>query len=315
MRLHLDFSVPKSTFSINHHHKIGLIGSCFSENIGNLLSAHKFKTLSNPNGILYNPLSIYNGIRSAINCVDFKEKYIIQRDNLFYSYLHHSRVHSPSKSELIETINNRTQQTHDFIKTCDYLIITFGTAFYYYHLNLKTTVANCHKQPSKLFEKCLSTTENCVKKYSEIIDSLKLINPTLKIIFTVSPVKYLKDGVVENNFSKATLILTVHELMKKNKNCFYFPAYELVNDDLRDYRFYKEDMAHPNEQAINYVWEKFSDCFFDSKTNQLNQHILKLNLAINHRKMQANSSENAKHLDFIAKQKSEIKELFPEMEF
>ena len=175
-------------------------------------------------------------------------------------------------------------------------------------------VANCHKQPQQIFEKNILAVNEIVSAYSGLIKKLQSFNQKLKIIFTVSPVKYLKDGVIENNLSKSVLTIAIHELIKQHKSCYYFPAYELVNDDLRDYRFYKEDLAHPNDLAINYVWEKFSDTCFNQKTILLNKEINKLNLALNHKEMNTGSLEQKKLQDFISKQKEEIKKADPTIE-
>jgi hypothetical protein len=240
---------------------------------------------------------------------------ILKRDDIFYSYLHHSSINSSNENDLKENINSENKKAHQFLNECDQLIITFGTAFLYQHIALNKTVANCHKQAATAFEKkCISVTE-IIESYSVLIQKLQKFNPKLKLIFTVSPVKYLKDGIVENNLSKSTLILAIHELLIQNNNCYYFPAFELVNDDLRDNRFYKEDLAHPNELAINYVWEKFSASCFNEKTMAINKQINKLNLAIDHREMNAGTQEKLKLQDFIAKQKEELKKLDPQINF
>jgi hypothetical protein len=301
MQWHLNYIPPKSGFTIDHDKKIFLIGSCFSENIGTLLSDHKFYIQSNPGGILFNPKSIHTFLRHSIENKNFDKKYILLRDGLFYSYLHHTSINDQHDEVLKDKINSITSG------------ITFGSAFIYEHKELDEPVANCHKQPQATFNKRLLDVEEIVKDYTRIISELQTLNPKLQIIFTVSPVKYLKDGVIENNQSKSILLLAANEL-SKYKNCSYFPAFELVNDDLRDYRFYKEDLAHPNEQAINYVWEKFSDCFFLKETQTLNREIKKLNSALGHRLMNEDSDEAEKLNQFISKQKEEIKKLNPKIQ-
>jgi hypothetical protein len=315
MQFHLNYTPQKFDFTIDHNSKVLLIGSCFSENIGTLLNYHKFKTYSNPNGILFNPKSIYNCLTNILENNPFDENLILMRDGVYYSYLHHSSINDPVKNALVGKINSENKKAHQFLKECDQLIITFGTAFLYHHLELDQTVANCHKQPSNSFEKKRISVSEIIENYCELIHKFQNFNPKLKVIFTVSPVKYLKDGVVENNLSKSTLILAIHELLDKNKNCYYFPSFELVNDDLRDHRFYKEDLAHPNELAINYIWEKFSTTCFTEKTTSINKQINKLNLALNHREMTAGTQEKLKLQDFIAKQKEELKKTIPEIEF
>ncbi|MBA3680471.1 MAG: GSCFA domain-containing protein [Bacteroidetes bacterium] len=315
MKFHLNYTSPKFDFEIDHNQKIFLIGSCFSENIGNLLDQHKFKAYSNPSGILFNPASIHQNLVDILNLKDLSDNYILTRDGIYYSYLHHTSINAPTANKLKEKADLETQKAHTTLKESDHLIITFGTAFFYHHLTSGQVVANCHKQPQQIFEKNLLAVNELVSAYSGLIKKLQIFNPKLKIIFTVSPVKYLKDGVIENSLSKSALILSIHELIKQHKNCYYFPAYELVNDDLRDHRFYKEDLAHPNELAINYVWEKFSETCFSPKTLALNNQINKLNLALDHREISAGSQEQQKLQEFIAKQKEEIKKLYPKIEF
>jgi hypothetical protein len=315
MKLHLDYIPKKPNFSIGHKDIVMLVGSCFAENIGRLLDDFKFNSLINPNGILFNPLSILTCLENILHNKSASDEYILERDNVYYSYFHHSSVSDTKKSALIHKINSVTHSSHDFLKKANILIITFGTAFIYQNKHLNITVTNCHKQPLQNFNKRLLKVEEIVERYSQLITHMKTLNPGLKMIFTVSPVKYLKDGVEENNLSKSTLLLAVHDIVALHPDCFYFPAYELVNDDLRDYRFYKEDLAHPNDQAIAYVWQKFSDCFFNEGTIALNSEIHKLNQALNHRPMSNSPAEINKLKDFIEKQKKAIAKAAPDLIF
>jgi hypothetical protein len=314
MKFYINHTPLKSEFEINHSHKIMLIGSCFAENIGDLLQEHRFKSETNPFGILFNPLSICNNLMDCIKQNPFNTNYILEKGGEYFSFLHHSSVNASSKEKLIEKINQTNQSTFNFIKDCDYLLITFGTAYYFKHIALDACVANCHKQAGNDFEKKLLSVNEITERCAKFIKELQKINPKLKIIFTVSPVKYLKDGLIENNLSKATLLLSINELTKKNKHCFYFPAYELVTDDLRDYRFYKEDLAHPNEQAIKYIWDKFSETYFSEKTKLLNEKINKLNLALNHKMLHNNAEENLKFQLHVAELSKQIKDIEPEID-
>jgi hypothetical protein len=315
VKFHLDHKPQSAGIQINHHHQILMIGSCFAENIGERLLRQKFKAKINPNGILFNPLSIANCIGSAIKNETLNPTLLLERENLFFSYDHHSSISGENKSALLKKINAITEETHRSLRSADYMIITFGSAHVFEHKELNRVVANCHKQDGILFRKRLLDPEEITKPFSVLISEIKKLNPEIKIIFTVSPVKYLKDGVEQNNLSKACLLLSVNKLISQNKDCYYFPAYELVNDDLRDYRFYKEDMAHPNEQAINYVWEKFATTFFDQRTLELNDQIHKLNLAMEHRPMNSPKTEAARLQDYIKKQKDQILKLDPTIEF
>ena len=222
MKFHLNYTPAKASFQISHKDSLLLVGSCFSENIGNLLRDSKFNASVNPGGILFNPSSIYSFLNAALNDEKIDENLLLERDGLFYSFLHHSSFSSSSKNELIEKINTETSNTNLFLKSTKVLIITFGTAFIYRHYKLKQTVANCHKQPTDTFTKELSEVDQIVDLYSNLIEKIKKINPSLKIIFTVSPVKHLKDGVELNNLSKSTLLLSIHKLVAQIKDCFYF---------------------------------------------------------------------------------------------
>lgn len=315
MRFHLDYIPTLPGFELNHSKKIVLLGSCFSENISEKLKKYRFSILNNPNGILFNPLSIHQCLETLISGNPFDEKNLVYRDGNFFSYQHHSSIHDEDKHDLLKKINHQNKSGAEFLKKTDCLIITFGSAFLFHHLELNAPVANCHKQHDKLFEKKLLTVEQITEKYAVLLSQLKKMNPLLRVVFTVSPVKYFRDGVMENNLSKSTLLLSVHQLVSQFPHCYYFPAFELVNDDLRDYRFYKEDLAHPNEQAIEYVWEKFSISFFSENTRSLNKQILALNQALNHRKLIVNSEEALKLNDFILKQKEIIRKINPEIDF
>jgi len=311
MKFHLNYTPAAPGFEIDHGHALFLVGSCFSENIGKLLHDTKFKVQNNPWGILFNPLSIHNCLDTLVCAKPFDETLVLQRGDEYLSYWHHSSVNNNNHQTLVSAINANNKTVRASLITSDHLFITFGTAYYYYHKTLKLAVANCHKQPGNLFEKKLLSVAEIIEAYTLLLQQLKKLNPKLKIIFTVSPVKHLKDGVVENNISKSTLILAIHELTKAHDHCSYFPAYELINDDLRDYRFYKSDMAHPNEQAVDYVWEKFSNCYFSEQTRHINQLIESLNKALAHRQLSSDSQGQSPLQDYIEKQKAEIRKLLP----
>ena len=318
MEFHLNYIPPRSRVDITHKDKILLIGSCLAESIGEKLISSKFNCLVNPNGILFNPSSIATAISSYIKNESNPKLEI--NNNLHVSLNHHGCFSSTSKDELIHKINTSTKQAHQFLKEAKFLIITFGSAFAFCHTKTNEIVANCHKLPQQDFKKELLSVETIVKEYSSLIKLLKEFNPNLNIIFTVSPVKYLRDGIVENNLSKAILTQSVHQLLTPNSelstpNYSYFPAYELVIDDLRDYRFYKEDMAHPNEQAIDYVWEKFSNSYFSETTLKLNEKIKEVVQASLHRPIQSNSINHQKFKQTYFEKCKELEKDHPELNF
>ncbi len=289
MRFHLDFQPKKSPHSIQHQEEILFLGSCFSEHIAHKLEQLHFSVNTNAFGIVFNPISIEKILHRIINNFFFNENDVFEKNSLWYCLEAHSAIFGTTKNELIEKLNNIINHWHLKLKNAEWLFITMGSAYGYENIEQKKIVANCHKLPQNNFEKKLLSTETITDAYSKLIKDIHQFNPQLKIIFTVSPVKHLRDGVIENSLSKATLISAVHKLTQSNSSCFYFPAYELVTDDLRDYRFYKEDMAHPNQQAIDYVWQKFSECYFTSETNQLNKQLHEINLAKTHKPLQPDS--------------------------
>ncbi len=295
MSFHLNFDPPVSKQKLTHHDQVLMMGSCFSEHIAQRLSSLKFQVETNPFGITFNPESIEMALNRIIDKRYFTEEDVFEKEGRWFSLEAHSSVLSFSENKLLELLNNSIDSWNAKLKTAKYLVITFGSAFFYTHKAKDSTVANCHKLPATLFEKRLADVHLIVKKYQDLVEKLKTINPQLSVLFTVSPVKHLRDGVVENNLSKAILIQMVHQVIKQNSHCFYFPAYELVIDDLRDYRFYEADMAHPNQQAIEYVWRKFSDTYFDQETKSLIEKIQEINQALNHRPF---NPETETHLKF-----------------
>jgi hypothetical protein len=292
MQFHLNFKPPFSQQKIAHESAVLMMGSCFSEHIGKQLKDLKFNIRSNPFGIIFNPKSIEMALQRIIEKKHFCAQDVFEKDGHWFCGEAHSSICSDTKSALINDLNAIVDRYHEQLKSTHYLIITFGSAYAYKYIATQNIVANCHKLPQALFEKILLETSSIVSDYQQLIWKLQQFNPNLHIIFTVSPVKHLKDGVVENSLSKAILIQTVHQLIKQNKQCLYFPAYELINDDLRDYRFYEADMAHPNAQAIDYVWQKFSDTYFDEATAALNLKLNDIKQAFHHRLFNQDSEQS-----------------------
>jgi len=299
MEFFLPFQIRSFPFKISYTDNILFIGSCFSEEIGNKMIVLKFNVLQNPNGILYDPLSISDALFSYIENKPFDEKNLFELNGLWHSWKHHSVFSGVNKKEVLRKINNSCDKAHRFLKETKFLIITFGTAFNYQLNASLENVANCHKAPANLFIKTLLPIEQIKADLSSAIAALETFNRELKIIITVSPVKHIKDGVIENNRSKARLLEVANHLADEKENVFYFPAYELVNDVLRDYRFYKNDFVHPNETAIDFVFEKFSNSFFDNTTMVVMKEIEKMVAAMNHKPF---IKESEAHQKFISSQ-------------
>ncbi|MEO7308135.1 MAG: GSCFA domain-containing protein, partial [Ferruginibacter sp.] len=305
MDFHLEFSPKPFDVKINHRHNLLLIGSCFTEQIGTKLANHKFAVLDNPNGILFNPVSITRSISSYIDNKQYNESDLFYQNECWNSWEHHSRFSKPGVTECLNGINESQSKANTFLKNADWLLITIGSAFVYQTSPLTplleergnaTVVANCHKVSTDKFVKRLLTTDEVVSDLQNVLTKAVTFNPGLKIIFTISPVRHLRDGFVENNRSKATLIQSVQRLVETNNNCFYFPAYELIIDDLRDYRFFAEDMVHPNYAATNYVWEKFIATCIDEPSQQLMKEIAVIVAAKNHKPFNPTSEQHKKFL-------------------
>lgn len=259
------------------------LGSCFSENISHRIkkiSASTSKVLVNPFGVLFNP----NSIAGFLNMYEEGDlsKSVIKKGEAYYSLLAHSAVFEKTKDELISELLNQQKALKSSLENSNILIITFGSAWYYHHRSTSLHVANCHKIPNKEFDKRMLSASEIIDSYQEIFGRLKEVNPELNVLLTVSPVRHWKDGYRENTVSKANLHLAVNELCK-TEYCHYFPSYEIQMDELRDYRFYKEDMLHPSEQAIDFIWEKFKTTCYSTSDNKRIQEIEKINRFAEHR--------------------------------
>jgi hypothetical protein len=247
-----------------------MAGSCFSEHISEKMLQNGFHVESNPWGILFNPISLALMTQKLITPKDNSEYLLpIQREKNWFSLHQHSEISGNTEKELVNKVNQLTENASNKFQDSEVFIVTFGTAFVYEYLEKgNVIVANCQKVPNNLFQKRLLEIEEIVESWSKLILQI----PHKKIIFTVSPVRHSRDGLAENNMSKSILIITIQQLIKKFPlQCFYFPSYEIVIDELRDYRFYKDDLVHPNEMAINYVWEKWCESFYDSKTLEISK--------------------------------------------
>jgi len=279
-----EIPVPKFPFQISYQDNILLLGSCFSDNIGGFLSNNRFSALSNPVGTLFNPVSIANALKMTLNPELFTNGYRYFYDNQWVSFAHHGSFSHPDENQFLKQIEQQFCITKNFLEKANLLFITFGTAYCYRFFERNLVVANCHKIPNTQFEKFRLEVCEIVDLYKALIQTIQSINPALKIIFTVSPVRHLGDGFHENQLSKAVLHLAVEQLAKEEK-VYYFPAYEIVMDDLRDYRFYAEDLCHPGNNAIRYIEEIFADSFFSQQTKEKQKEIEKENKFLNHREL------------------------------
>lgn len=291
--LRTEVDVKPFPFTIGYNTPMVFCGSCFTENIGQLMVDRKMPIIVNPFGVVYNPTSIKLVLEHIYQAVPLKEKDLNFRNGLWFSFLHHSSFSSPDKEECLNRINANLSQSSTFLQRTKCLLITFGTARVYYLNETNQPVANCHKVPAKEFENRLLSVEEIVLSWSTLIDNLLVQNKDLKMVFTISPVRHWKDGAIGNQHSKSILNVAVHELVKRYpNNAFYFPAYEILMDDLRDYRFYADDMLHPTKVAVDYIWEKFKGSLIDSKSMTTMGEVEKVLDALNHRPFNPTTTEH-----------------------
>ena len=298
--------IEKANFSIDYQSCILCIGSCFTENIGQLLHQYKFSILLNPFGILYNPISIKKNLEFLLSKDVFKREDLFFNNELWHSFDYHGSFSHPNQKEILAHINTTLINARQFLQKTNRLILTFGTANVFIKKSTGKVVANCHKVSNTEFTKQRLSINKIVSELFPVLKQLKKLNPCLEIIFTVSPVRHIKDGLLENKRSKATLLLAIEGLTEKLPFTHYFPAYELVVDDLRDYRFFEKDMVHPNESAIQYIWEKFQQKYFSSKTALIIEKIKKIVIASQHRPYH---SQISTHQKFVNKQLEKIDEV------
>lgn len=314
MDFHVEFNPKPFDSRINIRHNLLLIGSCFTEQIGSKLTKHKFSVLDNPNGILFNPVSITKSISSYIENRHYTEQDLFYQNECWNSWEHHSRFSNPDKAACLAGINESQTGAYEFLKNADWLMITLGSAFVY-QLQNNEVVANCHKVPTDKFTRRLMFADEIFTGLQAMVEKVTAFNPGIQVILTISPVRHLRDGLVENNRSKAALIQAVHQLVEHNTNCYYFPAYELIIDDLRDYRFFAEDMVHPNYAATNYVWEKFIAACIDEPSQQLMKEIAVIVAARNHRPFNPASEQHKKFLQTNLDKLKKLQQQFPYVNF
>jgi hypothetical protein len=296
MKFRTEIKLQSIGFQLKHSDKILMMGSCFVENIAEKIVRNGFQADVNPFGIVYNPVSLGMGLSGLIQPAVYTGDALFEHQGVYHSFHHHSRFSGLNQALVLEQINRRIRQSSLFLREANRLILTFGTARVYRLASSGEVVANCHKLPATCFREERLSLESIVQQWNELIPRLRALNPALQLLFTVSPIRHLKDGAHENQLNKATLLLAVDALIKANEGCYYFPSYELMLDDLRDYRFYAEDMIHPSQQAIDYIWEKFSEVCFDAPTRELIREWQSICQALNHRPLNPESEEYKRFL-------------------
>jgi hypothetical protein len=309
-------SCPTDYPPVSHGDKLMLIGSCFTENMGKYLSDAKFCCDINPYGILYNPASICTALNEIIDDKQYGEADLFYHDGRYNSLMHHGDFSESTADKTLEHINLRICQAHEMFPSLNYLMLTFGTAWIFIHRADGHIVGNCHKLPSTLFERRRLSVEEIVDNYTTLLRRLFNVNPTLRILFTVSPIRHLKDGAHGNQLSKATLMLAIARLQERFPSCIYFPAYEIMLDELRDYRFYADDMVHPSTVAVRYLCERFAETFFTAETRTIAEECEKIKRSLEHRPINKDNVEA--YNDFLKQILLKIERLtekYPNLDF
>jgi len=304
----------------SHHHidyasKVLLLGSCFAENIADKFSYFKFQQLQNPFGILFHVSGIETLLTNAINGEQYDEKDIFFHNEQWHCFDAHSKLSNPSKEQLLTSLNDNLMSTRQYLETASHVIITLGTAWVYRFIETDTHVANCHKIPQKKFLKELMLVDELRNALQAIVSLIKSVNSKTSILFTVSPVRHIKDGFVENNRSKAHLLTAIHDIVEPRENVHYFPSYEIMMDELRDYRFYESDMLHPNSTAISHIWEKFQKVWISKDSAKTMLEVDTVQKGMLHRPFNSKSEAHQQFLQKLEVKKEQLQSLFPNILF
>lgn len=302
-------------WTIHYDNQLLMMGSCFAENVGNELKTRLFQVDLNPFGVLFNPVSIAGGMQRLIQNNPYETDDLFFRDGLWHSFDHHSRFSGTDPNEVLQNINLRLKGSAHVLSQATVFFITFGTARVYHHIQSGRVVANCHKLPAAEFNTSLLRVGDIVKLYTRIIQDILQVNPTIQIVLTVSPVRHWKDGANGNQLSKATLLLAVSELVKNIVNVSYFPAYEMFMDDLRDYRFYAEDLIHPGSSGIAYIWEKFCACYFSEEAQTIMKRVEKIQKDRAHIPLNPESDTYRLFQEQVNKKMHALQSDFPQLNF
>ena len=318
MQFRTQFSIDSQEPKIDHTSRIFLTGSCFVGNIGAKLDYYKFQNLQNPFGILFHPAAIEKFITNAVNEKGYTAKDIFFHNERWHCFDAHSALSDPDELALLKTLNKSIKETRKYIQESTHVVITLGTSWVYRDLDSDETVANCHKLPQKNFSKEITGEIQIYDHLKSTISAIKSLNAKAGIVFTISPVRHIKDGVVQNQRSKAHLIAALHKLMDKqdeNELVSYFPAYELMMDDLRDYRFYGEDMLHPNETAIEYIWQKFVDSRISPESLPLLKQIESIQRSLKHRAFNSDSEAQINFQKSLKIKIDQLQKIYPHLIF
>lgn len=308
---------PQQSNPIDYHSNILMLGSCFIENIGQKLEYFKFQNLQNPFGIAFHPLAIEKLIANAIKIKVYSEQDIFYLNEQWHCFDANSKLSNSTKDELLNTLNKNIKSTHQHIKDLTHIIITLGTSWVYRHIESDAIVVNCHKVSQKKFIKELLSVDEVLESLQAMVSLIRSVNTKASIIFTVSPVRHLKDGFIENTRSKAHLISAIHSLLStraQSRGLYYFPSYEIMMDELRDYRFYDEDLIHPNATAVKYIWDKFQNVWISKEASKTMETVDEIQKGMLHRPFNPNSEAHQSFLHKLELKRQKLKMEFPKID-
>ena len=316
MNLTTSVEIPSGLPSIDLSQQLMLLGSCFAGNIGAMLCERKFRLDLNPFGILYNPASISTALRQLLSGKIYIKEDLFQFRECWHSPMHHGAFSASTAEDTLAAINARLEHARGELPGLDWLMLTLGTAYVYEQKETGLVVANCHKQPEKMFRRRRLGVEEIVTDYASLLAELWQRNPKLNVLFTVSPIRHVRDGMHANQISKATLLLAVERLQELFPgHVLYFPSYEIVLDELRDYRFYADDMLHPSPLAVRYLWQRFEETFFTRETRQLLAEFEEIQRALAHKPFHPEADEYKRFLGQIVLKIEQLKGKYPYLDF
>jgi hypothetical protein len=316
MKFRTEIDIKKSPSPIGYEHTVMMLGSCFTDNIGSFLQKYLFRVSVNQFGVIYNPMSIKNSIDALLD----KERYLRGDldfyNELYFSFDHYTKFSDPDSNQVLEKINHEFLKAKELFTHCGHLILTFGSAFVYEQKESGRIVNNCHKLPASHFTRRLLSVKEIVGHYSTLKDRILALNPEMKILLTVSPVRHIKDGLTGNQRSKSVLLLAAAELEQTYpETCSYFPSYEIMMDDLRDYRYYNSDLLHPNDQAIAYIWNHFLENCIKDEAVVIIQKLDPLLKALHHRPLHTHTEAYKIFREQTEEKIRKLKNSFPHLEW
>jgi len=316
MQFRTQVPIFKNTNPIDYNSKLISIGSCFAENMADKFDYFKFQNITNPFGIIFNPVSIERIIERVVKQELFTEKDVFFHNERWHCYEVHSDLSNSDREELLESLNKAIEVTSQYLIESSHIIITYGTSWIYRNIESEQIVANCHKVPQKQFSKELLSVNVIHKSIQNTINLIQVLNPDINFIFTISPVRHTKDGFTENQLSKSHLFTSLHSIINDQLSAInYFPSYEIMMDELRDYRFYADDMLHPNQVAIDYIWQRFIENYVSESSISTMQEVMEIQKSLRHRSFNPESEQHQKFLSNLHLKISKLEEKCPSIKF